>query len=123
MSIQTFGLAAFRDAIASGIELADRAGDYVRNSGSLELLSPPSLGILCFRVRPPDSRLTGVRLDQINEQVQAGIIGAGTAMLSSTRLRGVYSLRLCIMSHQTTWEDLRRTLEAVEDCGRRLSAA
>jgi len=123
MSIQTFGLAAFREAIARGIELADRAGDYVRNSRSLELLSPPSLGILCFRVRPPNSRLPEARLDQINEQVQAGIIGAGTAMISSTRLRGVYSLRLCVMSHQTTWEDLRRTLEAVEEGGRRLSAA
>ena len=35
-------------------------------------------------------------------------------MLSSTRLRGIYSLRLCIMSHQTTWEDVRETLEAID---------
>jgi aromatic-L-amino-acid/L-tryptophan decarboxylase len=120
MSIQTFGMAAFREAIALGIELADRAGEYVRDSECLELLSPPSLGILCFRVRPRDSRLPAARLDEINEQVQANVIAAGTAMLSSTRLRGVYSLRLCIMSYQTTWDDVRSTLEAIEQQGRRL---
>ncbi len=120
MSIQTFGMAAFRQAIARGMELTDRAGDYVRKSEILELLSPPSLGILCFRVRPRGSQLPAARLDEINEQVQAGIIAAGSAMLSSTRLRGTYSLRLCIMSHQTTWDDVRETLEAIEQQGRML---
>lgn len=120
MSIQTFGMAAFRQAIARGIELADRAGDHVRNSETLELLSPPSLGILCFRIRPRGSQLPAARLDEINEQVQAGVIAAGAAMLSSTRLRGIYSLRLCIMSHQTTWDDVRETLEAIEQQGRML---
>jgi len=121
MSIQTFGMAAFRQAIARGMELADRAGDYVRNSECLELLSPPSLGILCFRVRPRGSRLPAAKLDEINEQVQASIIAAGIAMLSSTRLRGVYTLRLCIMSHQTTWDDVRSTLAAIEQTGSNLA--
>ncbi|MGH8136496.1 MAG: pyridoxal phosphate-dependent decarboxylase family protein, partial [Steroidobacteraceae bacterium] len=123
MSIQTFGMAAFRQAIERGMELADRAGDYVRNSACLELLSPPSLGILCFRVRPRDSQLPAGRLDEINEQVQAAVIAAGTAMLSSTRLHGVYSLRLCIMSHQTTWDDVHETLQAIEQRGVELARA
>ena len=117
MSIQTFGLAAFRRFIAQGIELADRAGDYVRNSATLELLSPPSLGVVCFRVQPQGPQLPAARLDQLNEQIQALVIAAGTAMISSTRLRGAYSLRLCIMSHQTTWDDVRATLEAIEQQG------
>jgi glutamate/tyrosine decarboxylase-like PLP-dependent enzyme len=123
MSIQTFGLAAFRRAIAQGIEHADRAGDYVRNSESLELLSPPSLGILCFRYRPRGSGFPDGKLDALNEKIQARIIASGTAMLSSTRLRGAYSLRLCIMSHQTTWDDVRATLEAIEEAGRQLTRA
>jgi glutamate/tyrosine decarboxylase-like PLP-dependent enzyme len=120
MSIQTFGMAAFRHAIAHGIELADRAGDYVRNSELLELLSPPSLGILCFRFRPRGSMLPASGIDELNERVQAGIIEAGTAMLSSTRLRGAYALRFCIMSHQTTWKDVSDTLQAIEASGREL---
>jgi glutamate/tyrosine decarboxylase-like PLP-dependent enzyme len=62
-------------------------------------------------------------LDEINEQVQASVIANGIAMLSSTRLRGAYSLRLCIMSHQTTWEDVRSTLAAIEATGQELVRA
>ena len=36
MSIQTFGLAAFRRSVAKGIELAERADAYVRDSDLLE---------------------------------------------------------------------------------------
>jgi glutamate/tyrosine decarboxylase-like PLP-dependent enzyme len=121
MSIQTFGMAAFRSAVVHGIELAERAGAYVRNSDTLELLSAPSLGILCFRVRPRPTELPAERLDELNERVQSEVIGSGTAMLSSTRLRGAYSLRLCIMSHQTTWRDVEETLEAIEAAGHTLA--
>ncbi len=38
-------------------------------------------------------------------------------MMSSTRLRGLYSLRLCILNHNTTWADVERTLEAIERFG------
>jgi glutamate/tyrosine decarboxylase-like PLP-dependent enzyme len=123
MSIQTFGMAAFRQAIARGIELADRAGDFVRESESLELLSPPSLGVLCFRYRPRESRMPDGKLDALNEKIQARIIASGIAMLSSTRLHGAYSLRFCIMSHQTRWEDVRSTLEAIKAAGRELVRA
>lgn len=123
MSIQTFGLARFRQAIAQGIELADRAGRHVDQSDCLELLSPPSLGILCFRFRPSGAEWPPERLDRLNESLQARVIGSGTAMISSTRLRATYSLRLCIMSHQTTWDDVRETLEFIADAGRQLAVA
>ena len=123
MSIQTFGLAAFRQAIAQGIGLADRAGDFVRQSKCLELLSPPSLGILCLRFRPAESGMAARELDELNEKIQARVIASELAMLSSTRLHGTYSLRFCIMSHQTTWEDVRSTLEAIEAAGRELVRA
>jgi len=123
MSVQTFGLARFRQAIAQGIELADRAGRRVDQSDCLELLSPPSLGILCFRFRPRGAEWPAERLDRLNEELQARVIGSGAAMISSTRLRGAYSLRLCIMSHQTTWDDVRETLEFIADTGQELAGA
>jgi aromatic-L-amino-acid decarboxylase len=113
MSVQTFGMEAFRRAVARGIELADRAGDCIRSSDLLELLSPPSLGVVCFRVNPGEG-VDEEALEALNESVQARIIESQTAMMSSTRLNGVYSLRLCIMSHQTTWRDVEETLQAIE---------
>lgn len=111
MSIQTFGLGAFRRAVGRGIEFADRAAAFVEASPALELRSAPSLGVVCFRVNP--GGLDDEALEALNERVQARVIGSGTAMMSSTRLKGVYALRLCIMAHHTTWQDVEETLQAV----------
>jgi glutamate/tyrosine decarboxylase-like PLP-dependent enzyme len=123
MSIQCFGLASFREAIARTIELADEAGRMVSETEGLELLSPPSLGVLCFRYRPAGDDWTDAHIDALNEAVQARIIESGAAMISSTRLRATNSLRLCIMSHQTTWEDVRGTIEAIARHGQALARA
>ena len=117
MSIQVFGMAAFRRAVGNGIELAKRAEEYVRASDVLQIANPASLGVVCFRVKPRATDLDDARLEKLNEGVQARIIESGTAMMSSTRLRGLYSLRLCILNHNTSWEDVRRTLEAIERFG------
>ncbi|MDH3271278.1 MAG: aminotransferase class V-fold PLP-dependent enzyme [Gemmatimonadota bacterium] len=114
MSIQTFGLAAFRSAIARGIELAERAEAYVRASDILEIANPASLGVVCFRVCPRQTLLDDERIEEVSERVQARVIETGTAMMSSTRLRGLYSLRLCILNYNTTWGDVERTLAAIE---------
>jgi len=121
MSVQTFGMAAFRTAVARGIELADRAAERVCASATLELLSPPSLGVVCFRVNP--GGLSEEALEALNEEVQSRVIAAGIAMMSSTRLRGTYSLRFCIMAHYTTWKDVEDTLAAIEAFGGEPAAA
>lgn len=118
MSIQTFGMAAFRRAVANGIELAERAEAYVRASDVLQIANPASLGVVCFRVNPRGADIDDARLEAINDAVQTRVIESGTAMMSSTRLRGLYSLRLCILNHNTTWDDVRSTLEAIERHGR-----
>ena len=66
MSIQTFGMAAFRGAVANGMELAARAEDYVRENPVLEVVNPASLGIVCFRVNPEDADLEGAALEELN---------------------------------------------------------
>ena len=123
MSIQTFGLAKFREAIDRTIDFATQAGELVEKTGGLELLSPPSLGVVCFRYRPAGNLWTADSIEKLNETIQARIIESATAMISSTRLRGVYSLRLCIMSHQTEWGDVRETIERVAAFGRELETA
>lgn len=121
MSIQTFGLARFREAIERAMGFADEAGALVTDTESLELLSPPSLGVLCFRFRPVGAAWTPDRIEKLNEAIQARVIESGTAMISSTRLRGTYSLRLCIMSHQTVWDDVRETIEGIAAFGKELA--
>ena len=56
----------------------------------------------------------------MNQTIQDEIVKSGLAMMSSTRLRGDFSLRLSILNYRSTWRDVRETLEAVERIGRRL---
>ena len=48
---------------------------------------------------------------------RAAVLPMEPVEVSSTRLRGRYSLRLCILNHNTTWDDVRVTLEAIERFG------
>ena len=122
MSIQTFGMAAFRRAVDKGMELAARAEKYVQESAVLEFLTPVSLGIVCFRINPADRDHDEKALEQINRKVLARVFWEDRAFLSSTLLRGTFALRLCIINHNTTWDDVRETLEAAERFGMEASA-
>ncbi len=118
MSVQTFGMAAFRRAVSNGMELAAQAEAYIRTSSVLEMLNPASLGIVCFRVNPKATALDEEALEKINRNVLARVFWEDPAFMSSTRLRQRFSLRLCILNHTTTWDDVRETLEAIERFGR-----
>ena len=118
MSVQTFGMAAFRRAVSKGMELAARAEEYVRESSVLEMLTPVSLGVVCFRVNPAESDPGEEALDEINRAMLARIFWDDRAFFSSTLLKGRFALRLCIINHNTTWDDVRETLEVIERFGR-----
>ena len=118
MSVQTFGMAAFRRAVSRGMELADKTQEYVRESPHLEMLTPVSLGIVCFRVNPAEAGLDEEALEEINKTVLARIFWDDKAFVSSTLLKGKFALRFCIINHATTWDDVRETLETIERFGR-----
>ena len=110
--------ARFSNDTAGFRKLAARAEDYVHGSAMLEMLNPTTLGIVCFRITPTEVDLGEPALDEINREVLASIFWGGRAFISSTLLHGTFSLRLCILNHTTTWDDVRETLEAIERSGK-----
>ncbi|MDE0416871.1 MAG: aminotransferase class I/II-fold pyridoxal phosphate-dependent enzyme [bacterium] len=118
VSVQTFGMAAFRRSISRGMELSARAETYVRGSPVLEAMNAVTLGIVCFRFNPADDDLDETVLDKVNRALLARMFWDDPAFISSTLLHGVFSLRMCIINHTTTWDDVRETLEAVERFGK-----
>ena len=118
LSVHTFGMAAFRSAVARGMELAATAEEYVLASPVLEAMNTPTLGIVCFRVNPAADDLDEDALDKVNRTILARMFWDDPAFMSSTLLHGTFALRMCIINHSTTWDDVRETLEAVERFGR-----
>ena len=84
----------------------------------MDLLSPVTLSVVCFRINPTEARLDEETLEKINRAVLARTFWDNRALMSSTLLRNTFSLRLCIMNHTTAWGDVRETLEAIELFGK-----
>ncbi|HLK94263.1 MAG TPA: aminotransferase class I/II-fold pyridoxal phosphate-dependent enzyme [Nocardioidaceae bacterium] len=112
MSLRTFGISAFRDAIDRTLDLALLAEQTVRADDRLELMMDATLGIICFRRRFPDVE-TEAEAAFRNAALVASVAESGIGMVSSTRLRGRYAIRLCVLNHSTTADDVLRVIDHV----------
>ena len=119
LSVQRYGLDAHREEISRAIALARGAEARIRELPELELLAAHNLGIVCFRYRGGGGA-SEAELDGLNRRIQDEIVNSGFAMMSSTRLRGRFSLRFCVLNVRTTAEDLARTLDRIVEIGGRL---
>ena len=119
MSVQIFGMAAFRAAVAKGIELAERAARYVSDSPDARAHDPPPRWASSASGSTPAGGELGDRaLHQVNRNVLARVFWEERAFMSSTLLRRTFALRMCVINHSTTWDDVRETLEPSSASGR-----
>jgi aromatic-L-amino-acid decarboxylase len=114
VSLQYFGVDAFRATIDRCLDLALLAAAAVEDAPELELLSPPTLGVLCFRRRPPGVDDEG-QLARVNSAIVARMAVSGEGMISSTRLGGRYALRLCVLNHSSGPDDVERAVRFVAE--------
>ncbi|MBV9109225.1 MAG: hypothetical protein JO306_07455, partial [Gemmatimonadetes bacterium] len=120
LSIQTFGLAAFRAGIERGIRLAEIAEEELRSSPEWEILTPAQLGIVTFRWR--GAEMGAAALDEVQRRATAEMLRSGWAMLSTTQLRGRVALRLCTINPRTTEDDVRETVRRLGAMARAAAA-
>jgi aromatic-L-amino-acid/L-tryptophan decarboxylase len=104
LSLRVFGVAAFREAIAHGIALAEHAEATLRARPGWEVVTPARLAIVCFaRDGVDQTRLAAATVDD------------GFAAPSTTEVGGRVALRLCTINPRTTFEDVERTIERMEE--------
>lgn len=111
-SVRYYGTAAIRAAQERAMALAELAERIVKDAPELELLTPAQFGIVCFRVHPYGTSDVD-SLNALNERVNELVNRSGFVLMSSTRLRGTLSLRLCIPGYRTREEDVRQVLDLV----------
>jgi glutamate/tyrosine decarboxylase-like PLP-dependent enzyme len=102
LSVQAFGLDAFRAAVARGIENAERAQAAIERTPGLEIVTPAQLGIVTFRHARADAH-----------ELVDRVVADGFAAPSSTVLRGESVLRLCMINPRTTDADIDATVERI----------
>jgi aromatic-L-amino-acid/L-tryptophan decarboxylase len=105
LSMNTFGLAAFRDAITRGFELAEFAEKELRARRHCEILSPAEMAIVAFRFGKDDA---------VQTKLVDLMLRDGFAFLTSTTLKGLTALRLCTINPRTTEQDIIETIDRLE---------
>ena len=120
MSIQVFGMDAFRRAVDRGFDLAETAERILRESARWEVTTPARMGIVSFRYLTPGR--TEEELDEIQIGIVEGLRAEGFAIATSTRLCGRTALRLCTINPRTTDGDIRATIEQMARLGEGLTA-
>lgn len=102
LTLKAYGVDALAAAIDRALDLTQLAARLLEKGG-FEIVAPPVLGIVAFRLRGAPDAAQNALIERVNR--------GGEVMLTSTTLCGAPALRLCILSPWTTEEDVRRTVE------------
>ncbi|RII07930.1 L-2,4-diaminobutyrate decarboxylase [Streptomyces sp. YIM 130001] len=103
LPLQLHGVGAFRTALDEKLDLADVVHRELRTLPGIETL-PPDLTVLAFRASGGDA---------VNQRLLEAVHAAGRARLTSTRVQGHHTLRLCVLNHRTHRTHVDAALKAV----------
>jgi len=114
MSIKTYGLGHFREAITYNIDLAIALEYKLRKSDQWEIVAPASIGIINFRYNPIAQKLDEKTLDEANLNISKGVMAQQKAHMVTTTLMGQVVLRMCLINPRTTMTHLEETISSCE---------
>ncbi len=117
-TLKTYGLQKLGRLVAQNCRQAQYLGELVRRNGSLELLAPIALNIVCFRYAA--SGCPGAELDALNLDIVAELQLRGIAAPSTTRVGGKTAIRVALTNHRTRTEDLEILVAAICRIGKEL---
>ncbi|NIP60543.1 MAG: aminotransferase class I/II-fold pyridoxal phosphate-dependent enzyme [Gemmatimonadetes bacterium] len=116
LPMKMHGADAFRTLLDEKIDLARRAADALEATEGVEVVARPQLSLLAFRLAPDG--VGGDALDALNRRFLEAINRRRRVFLSATRLRGRYTLRICVLSFRTHRERVEEGIEDIRDAAR-----
>ena len=118
MSFMEHGVDRYREVVTRNIHQARYLGETVLEHHELELMTPVSLNIVCFRYR--FNRESVDIQNRMNRELLMRLHESGVAVPSYTILDGKYCIRVNITNHRTQKVDLDMMIDAVVEIGRSL---
>ncbi|PIQ62708.1 MAG: amino acid decarboxylase [Bacteroidetes bacterium CG12_big_fil_rev_8_21_14_0_65_60_17] len=106
LPLQVHGVAPFRDALDEKLVLARWAWERLRASDRFEVGPKPDLTVVTFRLRGSD---------EANRRLLEAVHQDGRVFFSSTVIDGRFTLRLAIVSFRSHLDDIRLTLDVLEE--------
>ncbi|MBA6154987.1 aspartate aminotransferase family protein [Tenacibaculum sp. S7007] len=109
MSIKTYGLDTFKEAVTYNIQLADEVEKILRKSRNWEIISPATLAVINFRYNPIGLNLSEPEIDALNQQISKRMMESKEALLVTTILNKQVVLRMCLINPKTTIDHVKET--------------
>lgn len=125
VSLLMYGSRVYGERISHDAALARYLGSLVESHEELELVTPVSLSICCFRYVPRDlSRSEGSEeyLDRLNERLMAEVQFDGRVYYSNAVLGERFVLRCCIVNFRTEAETMDQVVAVTTEVGARLDS-
>ena len=110
--IRYFGIRGLQAKVRAHIQLAKKFESWIRTDPRFEMMAPVTINVVCFRYHP--SNRTEGELEQINQGLMDELNRSGRMFLTHTKLKGKFTLRLCIGQTNTTQDHVRRAWQRLQ---------
>lgn len=121
MSLKAYGVAAHGQLIERNMEQTEHFVSRIHAQPELELLTPRTMNIVCFRYNSPFLSDEEQR-NKVNREIVLRLQESGEFIVSGTVLRGNYAIRVANTNHRSRFEDFDALAEAVLAHGRMIVA-
>jgi len=106
-TMRALGKHGVQRLIRHHVELAKRLETEIRADNRFEFAAPLSFTTVCFRYRGTEEE---------NEAILAKVLADGSCLLSSTKIRGRFIIRIAIGNCQTEWRDVEECWRLIQSC-------
>lgn len=109
LPLHLHGTHAFRAALDEKLDLAQWAYEQLTSDPNVEMLLSPDLTVLVF---------ASTHGEEASREMLRRINAGRRVFLSSTKVRGRFALRMCVLSHRTHRERVEEAVSAIHDAAR-----
>jgi glutamate/tyrosine decarboxylase-like PLP-dependent enzyme len=119
-SLKEHGLRRYRTLVEQNVWQARYLADRIAADPRLELMAPVPLNVVAFRY--VGALTDNAALTEANREILLRLQESGAAVLTSSRLRGQFVLRVAITNHRSRREDFDLLIEEVLRIGESIAA-
>jgi glutamate/tyrosine decarboxylase-like PLP-dependent enzyme len=112
MLLRSVGLDALVEQVEWDLRLARVAERLLAEVPELEIVCPADLSVVTFRSRARAGESESARAAR-DTAIMESTLASGELMISGTDLHGRSALRLVVLNHRTTEDDIRRSVAAI----------
>lgn len=115
-----YGRRFFETKLDYLVDLTRKAHDYIDGLSDFTVSHEPESNILCFVHRPAGSQ--GLDIDRLQLELRNRVRDANRYFISKVDLDGATNLRIVMMNHRTTRDDIVGLIEEIRHHGRDIVA-